>query len=81
MIGLLLERGTRVVDLTHLKDRFRLSPRESETVEHLVRGLTTKQVAQRMSVSPNTVKQFVRLVMSKMGVTTRTGIVGKMMSR
>jgi DNA-binding NarL/FixJ family response regulator len=30
-----------------------------------------------MHVSPNTVKQFVRLIMSKMGVTTRPGILGR----
>jgi DNA-binding CsgD family transcriptional regulator len=79
MAALVLERHNR--DLVHLGDvgqRFRLSRRECETVQHLVLGLTTKEVAKRMGVSPNTIKQFVRLVMSKMGVTTRSGIVGKL---
>jgi DNA-binding NarL/FixJ family response regulator len=40
--------------------------------------LTTKEIAHRMSVSPNTIKQFVKLTMSKMGVTTRSGIIGKL---
>jgi DNA-binding CsgD family transcriptional regulator len=31
-----------------------------------------------MNVSPNTVKTFFRLVMMKMGVNTRAGIVGKL---
>ena len=60
--------------------RFHLSPRERETVQRLIEGLTTKEIAVRMSVSPNTVKQFVRLVMSKMSVTTRSGIVGRVFS-
>jgi hypothetical protein len=30
-----------------------------------------------MSISPNTVKAFIRLVMVKMNVSTRSGIIGK----
>ena len=79
MVALVLERRPRdPIDLVAVSRHFHLSPRESETVLHLIHGLTTKEVAQRMGVSPNTVKQFVRLIMSKMGVTTRSGIVGKL---
>ena len=31
-----------------------------------------------MNISPNTVKAFVHLVMVKMSVSTRSGIIGKM---
>ena len=80
LVALLFERRPRDgVALSELSRRFRLSPRESETVLHLVHGLTTKEVARQMSVSPNTVKQFVRIAMSKLGVTTRSGIVGKVL--
>jgi len=80
MGALLLERRRRdPIGLSEMSRRYRLSPRESETVRHLIRGLTTKEVAQRMRVSPNTVKQFVRIAMNKLGVTTRSGIVGKML--
>ena len=75
---MLLERRVRDRNgLPEVSQRFHLSRRELETVCHLVNGLTTKEVAARMSISPNTVKQFVRLAMSKMGVSTRAGIVGK----
>jgi DNA-binding CsgD family transcriptional regulator len=43
----------------------------------LVDGLTSKQIADRMTISTNTVKAFLRLIMIKMGVSTRAGIVGK----
>jgi len=80
IIALLLERCPQgSVELCEVSRRFHLSPRESETVQYLSRGLTTKEVAQRMSVSPNTIKQFVRLIMSKMSVTTRSGIIGKLL--
>ena len=80
-IGLLLERRRRnPTELGETKTRFHLSPREIETVQHLVFGLTTKEIAQRMNVSPNTVKQYIRFVMTKMGVTTRSGIIGKILT-
>jgi DNA-binding CsgD family transcriptional regulator len=71
-----LQHGT----LPEASRRYHLSSREYETVLHLTHGLTTKEIAQRMNVSPNTVKQFVRLIMSKMSVTTRSGIVGKLLA-
>jgi DNA-binding CsgD family transcriptional regulator len=81
MVVLLLERRVHESPpLWELTRQFRLSPRERETVRYLSQGLTTKEVAQHMRVSPNTVKQFVRLIMSKMGVTTRSGIVGKLVA-
>ena len=81
MVVVLLERQPReAIPLSELSRQFHLSPRECETVQYLSHGLTTKEVAQRMNVSPNTVKQFVRLIMSKMGVTTRSGVVGKLVA-
>jgi DNA-binding CsgD family transcriptional regulator len=78
MVTILLERQpSDSPGLSPLIRRFHLSPRESKTIRYISQGLTTKEIAQRMSVSPDTIKQFVRLMMSKMGVTTRSGIVGK----
>ncbi|PYU25074.1 MAG: hypothetical protein DMG30_06565 [Acidobacteria bacterium] len=33
-------------------------------------------IARRMDISPNTVRAFIRMVMGKLGVSTRSGIVG-----
>ncbi len=75
---LLLERSTNGgVKLAEICNRFGLTPREQETVKSLFEGLTSKEIADRMKISPNTVKAFLRLVMVKMGVSTRSGIVGK----
>jgi DNA-binding NarL/FixJ family response regulator len=43
-------------------------------------GLTDKQIADKMDISPNTVKCFVRLIMIKMGVGTRTGVMAKILA-
>ena len=56
-----------------------LTPREQETIQLLMEGLTSKEIAERMKISPSTVKAFLRLVMVKMGVSTRSGIVGKLL--
>ncbi len=76
--GILLERAaSKLVDVSSVARQFRLTQREQETVELLTLGLTSKEIASRMNISPNTVKAFFRLVMTKMSVSTRSGIVGK----
>lgn len=76
--GVLLERiAPGRLDLSAAARQFRLTQREQQTVELLTLGLTSKEIARRMNISPNTVKAFFRLVMTKMAVSTRSGIVGK----
>lgn len=78
LTAVLLERDSaRVTSFSKVTERFHLTLREQEMVGLLTFGLTSKEIADRMSISPNTVKTFFRLVMTKMGVSTRAGIVGK----
>jgi len=76
-VALLLERGDSVVDSSRLAEQYRLTAREHETLRFLVRGLTNKDIADRMHVSPHTVKAFLRTIMIKTGASTRSGIVGR----
>jgi len=75
----LLERDTAGSHnaLAETLAQFDLTQREVETVEFLLQGLTSKEIGTRMNISPNTVKAFLRLVMVKMKVSTRSGIAGK----
>ncbi len=75
--AVLLERNPGSIDLFQMAGEFNLTRREREAVELLAQGLTSKEIANRMRISPNTVKAFLRLVMIKTGVSTRSGIVGK----
>ncbi len=77
LIVMLERRCNEAVKLVEIADRFGLTARERETVQYLLEGLTSKEIAQRMKISPNTVKAFLRLVMVKMGVSTRSGIIGR----
>jgi len=58
-------------------DQFHLTRREKETVRLLSAGLASKEIAARMQISANTVKAFLRAIMVKMGVSSRSGILGK----
>ncbi len=58
---------------------YSLTDREKEALIGVAMGLTSKELAVRMKISPNTVKAFLRLIMVKMGATTRAGIVGRLL--
>jgi DNA-binding CsgD family transcriptional regulator len=76
--AILLERNSKPLDF-ELTSGFSFTPRERQVVQLLALGLTTKEIAGRLEISPNTVKTFLRLVMAKTEVTTRSGIVGKIL--
>jgi DNA-binding CsgD family transcriptional regulator len=80
-LALILERGSwSSVDVSRVAAKFRLTPRELETLKYVICGLTNKEIGQRMNISANTVKAFLRFLMTKMDATTRSGVVGKTIS-
>jgi DNA-binding NarL/FixJ family response regulator len=53
----------------------RLTPREIEVLELLAEGLPNKSIADRLGISPQTVKFHVSSISSKLGAVNRTDIV------
>ena len=79
--AVLLERQHHVLlELANVSKQYNLTNREVETLRLLLDGLTSKEIASHLKISPNTVKVFLRQIMLKMGVTTRAGIIGKFVS-
>ncbi len=77
-IAVLLERGlSGLVRLSQVCRQFNFTQREREVLEYLLQGLSSKAIANRMNISPNTVKAFLRLIMIKTGVPTRSAVLGK----
>lgn len=77
-VAVLLERfSTGSLFIGQVSERFHLTTREQEVLQHLLVGQTTKEIATGMEISPHTVKAFLRMIMVKMGVSTRSAIVGK----
>lgn len=57
----------READLSRL-----LTAREREVVERIARGLTNKEIARELDISPATVKVHVERIIGKLGVADRT---------
>jgi DNA-binding CsgD family transcriptional regulator len=79
-IAAVIERDRARDRVAQVGDEFHLTSREREAMGLLLQGLTSKEIAERMHVSPNTVKAFLRLIMLRMRVSTRSGIIGKILA-
>jgi DNA-binding CsgD family transcriptional regulator len=80
VVALHLERVSTASDTIYeVAAKYNLTDREQEVLRGISLGLANKELAERMSISPNTVKAFLRLIMIKMGVTTRAGIVANIL--
>jgi DNA-binding NarL/FixJ family response regulator len=54
-----------------------ISPRELTVLQEIAAGHSNKEIAQRLNVSPNTVKTHVAQVFEKLGAKRRTDAVNK----
>lgn len=66
-------------NLKEVQKRFTLTRRETEVTFCLTRGMTNKEIASALSLSPATVHGYIKQIMKKLRTTTRAGIVGKVM--
>lgn len=60
--------------------RLGLTDREHDVVRSLVKGWTNKEIARELGITEQTVKAHIRQIMMKMGTTTRTGILSKLLA-
>ncbi|MFO1285970.1 MAG: helix-turn-helix transcriptional regulator [Rubrivivax sp.] len=51
-----------------------LSPRELDVLRWLVRGLTNKEIAKALAISPRTVQHHTIHIYAKAGVKSRAGV-------
>jgi DNA-binding CsgD family transcriptional regulator len=79
-IALYLHRDTSFTDaINDIAAEYHLSDREQQALRGIAIGLSAKEMADQMDISPNTVKSFLRIVMIKLGVGTRAGILGRLL--
>jgi DNA-binding CsgD family transcriptional regulator len=69
----------RKFDIDVVQKQFGLTKRETEVTFCLTKGLTNKEIANILSLSPETVHDYIKQIMKKFNTTTRTGIVGKVL--
>lgn len=58
-----------------------LSHRQHAIAKGLIRGLTNKQLASELQISPHTVKEYIRALMLKVKAPNRAGIVAQLLQR
>jgi DNA-binding CsgD family transcriptional regulator len=54
-----------------MKQKFQLSPKETEVIVLLCKGLLYKEIGMNMNISINTVKRHVNKIYQKMGVRNK----------
>jgi DNA-binding CsgD family transcriptional regulator len=80
MLALHLYRDTDVrEEIDRFAAEYDLTDRERQTLLGIANGLTSKEIAERLNISPNTVKSFLRLMMVKIGVARRGEIISKVL--
>jgi DNA-binding NarL/FixJ family response regulator len=76
---LLIERVSEGVRIEDVRDLINLTQREQIVVQLLSEGKTNKEIAVYMAIGEYTVKDHVKKIMKKLNVTTRAGIVAKIL--
>jgi DNA-binding CsgD family transcriptional regulator len=77
MIVILVEKVIlkRTLDFESLKDTFDLTNRELEVLKLLCTGLTNKELSVQLSICENTVKDYMKKLMKKIGASSRTSLI------
>ena len=67
------------VSISQAFGRFQLSIRGRAVVKWLVQGHTNKEIAQRLEITEQTVKEHIQRLMRKTRTTTRTGLLARLL--
>ena len=70
--------GPRMVDSRILRARYGLTPREIEIAQLLRLGLSSRQIAQELGISVNTIRRHVERILLKLDVHSRTAAAAKL---
>ncbi|MEN3973150.1 helix-turn-helix transcriptional regulator [Sphingomicrobium sp. XHP0235] len=77
---LLIDLTDSDADLLQLGSRAGLSQRQSEVAEHLAMGLSDKEIARVLDISPNTVRRHCEAVLDRLQVNSRSGVLMALLS-
>ncbi len=78
-IMILIERVSEGLRIEDVGDLTKLTQREQIAVQLLSEGKTNKEIAVHMDIGEYTVKDHIKRIMKKLNVTTRAGIVAKIL--
>ena len=69
-------KGSEVAPI--IVEAYGLTPREREITEALARGASTAEIARALYLSPHTVRDYLKAVFEKVGVSSRGELVAKL---
>ncbi|GJQ64385.1 MAG: DNA-binding response regulator [Melioribacteraceae bacterium] len=70
----IIEQAIQKLDSSTIKEAVRMTRREKEVVELISEGFTNKEIAQKMHLSPYTVKSHVHNILEKLALSSRVQI-------
>ncbi|MBI2471517.1 MAG: helix-turn-helix transcriptional regulator [Planctomycetes bacterium] len=68
------------VNLQKAFRQWKLTPREREIIQLLIDDRCNKEIARSLKLSNNTIKVYMKLLMLKLGVTGRAGVVARLLT-
>jgi DNA-binding CsgD family transcriptional regulator len=82
-IIVLIERvvGKHIYNFDKIKERYFLSAREVDVIKKLSRGLSNKNIAEKLFISEYTVKVHLKHIMAKMGTKSRNAIIALLLDQ
>ena len=79
LVAVLVERVTPIRSgrsgIAKAQRRFHLSPRELDVIQALRTGMSDKEIAASLGIGFETVRDYLKTIRRKLGVSTRTAIV------
>lgn len=82
LVAVLLERVCEAPRaIKELAAEYHLTKREQQALRGIASGISSKTLAARMNITPSTLRAFLQLIKVKMGVSTRAGIMAKILEK
>ena len=76
LMAILIERVTTSrFNLDKAKRQYHLSPREVDVIQDLMVGMSDKEIASHLGIGFETVRDYLKKIRQKLGVSNRTGIL------
>ena len=68
-----------VVEWQKIRSRFKLTQREAEVIDGIIRGMTNARIAEELFIAETTVKKHIQNICAKMSLNSRTAIIYNIM--
>src|SRR3989304_3926060 len=76
-----IKRRQRYLNIPLIARQWQLSPREQDIVRLLLEDRSNKEISHLLRLSINTIKAYLKLLMRKLNVSSRAGIVSYLLTK